>query len=104
MLEAPSEHPRKHQDGQKSSLISSVSQRIRSLGTRFNSTNTLLQKSHRDAILRTAINFELVSCLGLFFSFADIKYYNTHSRPCITRVGCRPESMLVSFSTSQDMI
>ena len=60
MLEAPPpEYLQIHQDGQKSRLISSVSQQIRSLGTRFHSTNTLLQKSHLDATLRTAIDSEI---------------------------------------------
>ena len=65
MLAVPREYPRIHQDGQKSRPINSVSQQIRSLGTRFHSTNALLQKSHLDATLRTALDSEFVACLGL---------------------------------------
>ncbi len=65
MLAAPREYLQIHQDGQKSRLISSVSQQIRSLGTRCHSANKLLQKSHLDATLLTAIDSEFVACLGL---------------------------------------
>ena len=61
------EYPRIHRDGRKSNLINSVSQQIHSLGTRFHSTNTLVQKIHRDATLRTAINLEFASMPGASF-------------------------------------
>ena len=74
MLAVPREYLRIHQDGQKSRPINSVSQQIRSLGTRFRSTNALLQKSHLDAILRTAIDSEIAACLGLASSSSYVDF------------------------------
>ena len=100
MPEALLEYPRIHQDGQKYSLINLVSLRIRSPGTKFHSTNTIVQKSRRDATLRTAINSKFASCLGLYSSFVDLSF-TQHIHPILyaTPVGCRPDSMLVVLST-----
>ena len=69
MLEAaPPEYLRIHQDGLKSRPINSVSQQIRSLGTRFHSTNALLQKSRLDGTLRPAIDSKSMSCLSNAYS------------------------------------
>lgn len=97
MLEAPLEYLQIHQDGQKSRAINSVSQQIRSLGTEFHSTNTLLQKNHLDATLRRAIDSESVVFLGLASSSSYVDFWflqNTYIQDHIpfaldvTLIGC----------------
>ena len=97
MLEAARpEYLQIHQDGQKSRLINSVSQQIRSLGIRFHSANNLLQKSHLDATLRIAIDSKFVACLGLASSsYVDIwVLQNTYIQghipvaSVVTLIGC----------------